>query len=116
VCIGAYGEQIGLPMVGRLADVWNSSLQGNEERWLRKRDIMRTAAEKAGRDPQSIEISLTIERSLPTSDSESQQFVEDLMHLRELDACHFVMDFGHPKSTEPVLRFVEQVMQPISGK
>jgi len=36
--------------------------------------------------------------------------------LRELDACHFVMDFGHPKSTEPVLRFVEQVMQPINGK
>jgi hypothetical protein len=26
------------------------------------------------------------------------------------------MDFGHPKSTEPVLRFVEQVMQPINGK
>ena len=103
-------------MVGRLADVWNSSIQGNEQRWQKKRDIMRASAEKAERDPQSIEISLTIERALPTNDLESQQFVEDLLHLRELDVRHFVMDFGHPKTTEPVIRFVEQVMQPINGK
>jgi alkanesulfonate monooxygenase SsuD/methylene tetrahydromethanopterin reductase-like flavin-dependent oxidoreductase (luciferase family) len=116
VRIGAYGEQIGLPLVGRLADVWNSSIQGNEQSWLKKREIMRTSAEQAGRDPQSIEISLTIERALPTNDLESQQFIDDLMHLRELDIRHFVMDFGHPKSTEPVLRFVEQVMQPMNAK
>ena len=110
ICIGAYGEQIGLPLVGRLADMWNSSLQGNESRWMKKRDIMRASAEKADRDPLSIEISLTIERPLPNNDSESQQFVEDLTRLREIGVSYFVMDFGHPQSTEPVLRFVEQVV------
>ena len=111
ICIGAYGEQIGLPLVGRLADMWNSSVQGNEAQWIKKRDIMWASAEKAGRDPQSIEISLTIERSLPNNEAESQQFVEDLMHLREIGVSHFVMDFGHPQSTETVLRFVEQVIR-----
>lgn len=113
ICIGAYGEQIGLPMVGRLADVWNSSLHGNEDQWIKKRDIVRASAQQAGRDPKSIEISLTIERPLPTTDSESAQFADDLRHLIELEVSHFVLDFGHPKSTEPVLRFIEQVMQPI---
>ena len=113
ICIGAYGEQIGLPLVGRLADMWNSSLQGNEAQWIKKRDIMQTSAEKAGRDPLSIEISLTIERSLPNNDAESQQFVEDLTRLREFGVSHFVMDFGHPQSTDPILRFVEQVIHKI---
>lgn len=110
ICIGAYGEQIGLPLVGRLADMWNSSVQGSEAHWIKKRDIMWASAEKAGRNPLSIEISLTIERSLPSNDTESQQFVEDITRLHEIGVSHFVMDFGHPKSTEPVFRFVEQVM------
>ena len=110
ICIGAYGEQIGLPLVGRLADMWNSSVQGNEDQWIKKRDIMWASAEKAGRNPLSIEISLTIERSLPNNDSDSQQFVDDLTRLREIGVSHFVLDFGHPQSTEPVHRFVEQVM------
>ncbi len=110
ICIGAYGEQIGLPMVGRLADVWNASLQGNEERWVRKRDIVRNAAEAAGRDPLSIEIALTIERPLPTTDDESGAMLDDLRHLCSLGVRHFVMDFGHPTTTEPVLRFIEQVL------
>ena len=113
ICIGAYGEQIGLPLVGRLADMWNSSLQGNEAQWIKKRDIVRASAENAGRDPLSIEISLTIERSLPNSDAESQKFVEDLTRLHEIGVSHFVMDFGHPQTTEPVLRFVEQVMHKV---
>jgi alkanesulfonate monooxygenase SsuD/methylene tetrahydromethanopterin reductase-like flavin-dependent oxidoreductase (luciferase family) len=113
ICIGAYGEQIGLPLVGRLADMWNSSLQGNEAQWIKKRDIVRASAENAGRDPLSIEISLTIERSLPNSDAESQKFVEDLTRLHEIGVSHFVLDFGHPQTTEPVLRFVEQVMHKV---
>ena len=116
ICIGAYGEQIGLPLVGRLADMWNSSVQGNEAQWIKKRDIMWASAEKAGRDPLSIEISLTIERSLPINEAESQQFVEDLTRLCEIGVSHFVMDFGHPQSTEPVLRFVEQVIHALISK
>ena len=116
ICIGAYGEQIGLPLVGRLADMWNSSVQGNEAQWIKKRDIMWASAEKAGRDPLSIEISLTIERSLPINEAESQQFVEDLTRLCEIGVSHFVMDFGHPQSTEPVLRFVEQGIHALNSK
>ena len=116
ICIGAYGEQIGLPMVGRLADVWNASMQGKEERWLRKRDIVRNAAEAAGRDPLSIEISLTIERPLPTTDDESAAMLDDLRHFGSLGVRHFVMDFGHPTSTEPVLRFIEQVLRPMKAE
>ena len=33
--------------------------------------------------------------------------------MADLGVQHFVMDFGNPKSTEPVLRFVEQVMAPL---
>ena len=113
VCIGAYGEKIGLPLVGRIADIWNSSLQGDEARWLRKRDIVRASAEKSNRDPANIEISMTVERSLPTTDAESELFRADLEHLASLGVQNFVMDFGHPQTTEPVLRFIEQVMRPM---
>jgi alkanesulfonate monooxygenase SsuD/methylene tetrahydromethanopterin reductase-like flavin-dependent oxidoreductase (luciferase family) len=113
ICIGAYGEQIGLPLVGRLADVWNSSLQGDESKWIKKRDIVRASAERAGRDPLSVEISLTIERPLPTNTEESERYVTDLLRLENLGVSHFVMDFGHPTSTEPVMRFVDEVVKKV---
>jgi alkanesulfonate monooxygenase SsuD/methylene tetrahydromethanopterin reductase-like flavin-dependent oxidoreductase (luciferase family) len=115
ICIGAYGEQIGLPLVGRLADVWNSSLQGDESKWIKKRDIVRTSAERVGRDPSSIEISLTIERPLPTTSAEADRYVADLTRLQSLGVTHFVMDFGHPTSTEPVMRFVDEVIKKLKN-
>ena len=115
VCIGAYGEQIGLPMVGRLADMWNASTQGNVERWLIKRDIVRASAEKSGRNPSDIQISLTIEKPLPNTDEESEILRTQLQTMADHGVEHFVMDFGHPQSTEPVMRFVEQVMQPMKA-
>ena len=115
VCIGAYGEQIGLPMVGRLADMWNASTQGNVERWLVKRDIVRASAEKSGRNPNDIQISLTIEKPLPNTDEESEILRTQLQTMADHGVEHFVMDFGHPQSTEPVMRFVEQVMQPMKA-
>jgi hypothetical protein len=27
-----------------------------------------------------------------------------------------VMDFGHPQDTEPVIRFVDQVLNPMKGR
>ena len=36
-----------------------------------------------------------------------------LEYLSGLGVSHFVLDFGHPQSTEPVHRFVEQVMNPM---
>ena len=115
VCIGAYVEQIGLPMVGRLADMWNASTQGNVDRWLVKRDIVRASAEKSGRNPSDIQISLTVEKPLPNTDDESEMLRAQLQVMADHGVEHFVMDFGHPQSTEPVLRFVEQVMQPMKA-
>ena len=115
ICIGAGGEQIGLPLAGRLADLWNGPLNGDETAWVRKRDIVRASAEAAGRDPDEIEITLTVERSLPMSDTESEIMLHHLVRLHDLGVDHFIMDFGHPRSTEPVLRFVEQVATPIQS-
>ena len=112
VCIGAAGEQIGLPMVGRLADMWNCSYR-NDETWIRKYAIVREAAERAGRNPGDIEVSMTVEVALPETDVESAELVEKLGHRRSLGVDHFVMDFGHPVSPEPALRFAEQVIQPL---
>jgi alkanesulfonate monooxygenase SsuD/methylene tetrahydromethanopterin reductase-like flavin-dependent oxidoreductase (luciferase family) len=112
VCIGASGERVGLPMVGRLADMWNCFYRGDED-WHRRKGIVHASAERAGRDPGTIEISTTIEHALPETDQESAALVELLQHRAALGVQHFVMDFGNPTSTEPVLRFVEQVIQPL---
>ena len=39
VCIGSSGEQIGLPIVGRQADVWNGRYRDDAD-WQRKRGIV----------------------------------------------------------------------------
>ena len=113
ICIGASGEQIGLPLVGRLADRWNGSMRGTDDDWKRRLGIVRAAAEKAGRDPSAIEVSITLEKPLPETDADSAQLVDVLGHKIALGVQHFVMDFGHPPSAEPVHRFVEQVMAPL---
>ncbi|MEO6571066.1 MAG: LLM class flavin-dependent oxidoreductase, partial [Ilumatobacteraceae bacterium] len=113
ICIGASGEQIGLPMVGRLADMWNGSARGTDDDWRRRLGIVHAAAEAAGRHPSDIVVSTTLERSLPTDDLESAALLDDLAHRAELGVQHFVMDFGHPLTDEHVLRFVDQVMVPL---
>jgi alkanesulfonate monooxygenase SsuD/methylene tetrahydromethanopterin reductase-like flavin-dependent oxidoreductase (luciferase family) len=113
ICIGASGEQIGLPMVGRLADRWNSFPTRNDDDFVRRLGIVHHCAESAGRDPLSIEISMTFERALPESDADSAQLVEQLSHWATLGVSHFVMDFGNPRNTEPVERFAEQVIAPM---
>ena len=112
VCIGANGEQIGLPLAGRIADMWHNT-PPDHEAWLRKRDIVRASAERAGRDPGVIQTGITIERPLPDSDAESAEMLEVIADWRELGVDHFVMDFGNPTSTDPVVRFAEQVIAPL---
>ena len=99
-------------MVGRLADMWNSFYRTDED-WARKMGIVRAAAEAAGRDPDAIEVTTTLETPLPESDEDAEKLVARLRHLADLGVRHFVMDFGHPQSTEPILRFVEQVKRPL---
>ena len=113
ICIGASGEQIGLPLVGRLADMWNGSPRGSDEDWNRRLGIVRASAEKAGRDPDSIEVSVTIEKPLPESDEDSEKLLDFLAHKVTLGVAHFVMDFGNPKNLEPITRFAEQVAAPL---
>ena len=52
---------------------------------------------------------------LPETDDESAVLRERLEGYRELGVSHFVMDFGNPESTEPILRFAEQVIAPMRG-
>jgi alkanesulfonate monooxygenase SsuD/methylene tetrahydromethanopterin reductase-like flavin-dependent oxidoreductase (luciferase family) len=112
ICIGAQGEQIALPIVGRRADVWNTTFRDAED-WKRKRGIVDAAAEAFGRDPSAIASCVTVAGDLPESDTASEQWVERLTQLNELDIAHVVLDFGHPLSAEPALRFAEQVITPL---
>lgn len=112
ILIGSSGEQVGLPIVGRRADLWNGGYRGDDD-WRRKRSIIDDAAIAVGRDPSAIENTLTVAGDLPDSDAESAAWVERLSHLVELGVSTFVMDFGHPVSPEPALRFVEQVIHPL---
>jgi len=109
VCIGANGEQVGLPLVGRIADVWHNGGRDVTE-WRRKLDIVHEAASAAGREPSEIGTAITIERPLPETDAESAEFQELVAGWYDAGVDHFVMDFGNPESTEPILRFSEQVI------
>jgi alkanesulfonate monooxygenase SsuD/methylene tetrahydromethanopterin reductase-like flavin-dependent oxidoreductase (luciferase family) len=113
VCIGASGEKVGLPLVGRLADLWNGSPRGTDEDWYRRLGIVHAAAERAGRNPADIEVTTTLEYPLPETDEDAEKLLAALAHHAERGVQHFVMDFGNPPSTEPVQRFVEQVMAPL---
>lgn len=112
ICVGAAGEKVGLPLVGRLADMWNGSAK-TLEGWIHKREIVFNAASEAGRDPSDIVLSRTVERALPETDAESQESLEQLSILAEQGVSHFVLDFGNPLDLEPIQRFVDQVMTPL---
>lgn len=114
ICIGSSGEKIGLPIVGRQADIWNGAYTGDDD-WRRKRDIVDAASVDAGRNPSDIESCVTLAGDLPDSDADSEQWLERLSHLGELGVTHFVMDFGHPLHPDPALRFAEQVIAPIKA-
>ena len=64
ICIGARRE-VGLPVVGRYADMWNICYPGDED-WKRKRAIVDAAAVAAGRDPADIASCVTSPAIFPT--------------------------------------------------
>lgn len=115
ICIGASGEKVGLPLVGRHADIWNGFARGGDDDWNRKVEIVHHAAVDAGRDPSDIEISQTIEKALPENDAQADELLELLAHKMALGVRHFVMDFGNPETPEHILRFAEQVMDPLKA-
>ena len=61
VWVGANGMQLGLPLVGRQADAWHGWSRNYPEKW----EVVRSAAEKAGRDPDSILRSSSLSLSAP---------------------------------------------------
>jgi alkanesulfonate monooxygenase SsuD/methylene tetrahydromethanopterin reductase-like flavin-dependent oxidoreductase (luciferase family) len=112
VCIGSSGETIGLKIVGRRADMWNTAVP-DEESWKRKHDIVCEAATAFGRDCGEVTCCLTVAGPLPESDNDSEQWLERLTGFTDLGVSYFVLDFGHPLSAEPALRFAEQVIAPM---
>jgi alkanesulfonate monooxygenase SsuD/methylene tetrahydromethanopterin reductase-like flavin-dependent oxidoreductase (luciferase family) len=112
ICIGSSGEAVGLPIVGRRADMWNT-FYPRHEAWLRKRAIVDEAAVSAGRDPADVESCVTLAGELPDSDEAAEQWLGRLRRLTELGISYFVLDFGHPLDPEPALRFAEQVIGPL---
>jgi alkanesulfonate monooxygenase SsuD/methylene tetrahydromethanopterin reductase-like flavin-dependent oxidoreductase (luciferase family) len=116
ICVGSQGEQLGLPLVGRWADMWNSPGIRDEDVWLRKRDLVQAAAVAAGRDPSAIATCVTVAGELPDSDEASERWVERLGHLGELGVDSFVLDFGHPLDAEPAVRFADQVIDVLKGR
>ena len=58
---------------------------------------------------------MTREAPLPQNSAESAQWLETQQHWASLGVRQFVLDFGHVASTEPVLRFAEEVIWPVRG-
>lgn len=110
VLIGGNGEQLMLPLVGRQADMWNTGTGRGLEAFRHKRDIVRRSAEGAGRDPGDITLTVTHEAPLPQNADEAARWVEEIRTWKAEGVGHILLDFGHVTSTEPVMRFVEEVM------
>ena len=113
ILIGGSGEQLMLPLVGRQADWWNTSAGRGLETFRHKRDIVFRSAEGAGRDPSAIVLTVTREAPLPETSEESTRWCEELRAWADEGVGHVLLDFGHVRATEPVLRFVEEVMNPL---
>jgi alkanesulfonate monooxygenase SsuD/methylene tetrahydromethanopterin reductase-like flavin-dependent oxidoreductase (luciferase family) len=115
IMIGGSGEQLMLPLIARRADWWNIGFV-DVETYRRKRDLLHRHAEAAGRDPAEIVHTFMKEgRPLPTSSVESRGWLDELRPLVELGVTHFMLDFGHVTSTEPIARFAEEVIAPLNA-
>jgi alkanesulfonate monooxygenase SsuD/methylene tetrahydromethanopterin reductase-like flavin-dependent oxidoreductase (luciferase family) len=113
ILVGGSGEQMMLPMIGRRADMWNTFMPRRIEEWIHKRDIVLESAAGAGRSPDAITITATREAPLPNTSAESAAWLEILSKWAEIGVRHFVLDFGHVTSIEPVLRFADEVIKPL---
>ena len=116
ILVGGSGEQLMLPMIGRRADMWNTFMPRRIEDWMKKRDIVLESAARAGRAADAITITATREAPLPTTSAESDEWLQTLSGWAEMGVRHFVLDFGHVTSTEPVLRFADEVIKPLKAR
>ncbi len=102
IWIGASGERLMLPVVGRQADAWHT--WGTPEEFRQKAAIVDRAAEEAGRDPAAIL------RAVGLSISEPWDQVRELMEgLVEAGADYLTVDW--PSEGQSRLEeFVEKIM------
>ncbi|HUS14057.1 MAG TPA: LLM class flavin-dependent oxidoreductase [Chloroflexia bacterium] len=119
--IGGSGEQLMLPLIARYADIWDRFHGGNYDTvdmaaYTRKRDLLHGHAAARGRDPASIRQSLTLGGArLPDSTGDSARWVDHLQPLIDAGVRQFILDCGHVASTDPVLRFAEEVIYPLNS-
>ncbi len=119
VMIGGGGEKLVLPLVGRVADIWDRYHGGPLEviyleSYRRKAGIVRKHATEAGRDPESVVQSFTIENGvLPQSREDSANWLAHLRPLLDLGVRQLILGFGHVTDADKVRRFAEEVMSPI---
>lgn len=114
IMIGGSGEQLMLPLIARRADWWNIGFV-DVNTYRGKRDLLRRHAEAAGRDPEDIvHTFMKQDRPLPTSSEDSARWLDELRPLIELGVTHFMLDFGNVTSTEPIARFAEEVIAPLT--
>lgn len=114
IMIGGEGEQLMLPLIARQADWWNIEPTSPGE-YQRKRDIVHRHAEAAGRDPGDI-VQTMLKRGieLPETTADSARLIEELQPLVELGVTYFMFNWGHVTTTEPIVRFAEEVIKPLN--
>lgn len=121
IMIGGTGEQLLLPLAAQLADIWDyyhwSTIDAIDlPAYERKRDIVHHHLSVLARDPASLVQSYTIGQArLPESSGDSQHWLDILSPMVELGVTQFILDCGHVTSTEPIHRFIEEVMNPLRG-
>jgi alkanesulfonate monooxygenase SsuD/methylene tetrahydromethanopterin reductase-like flavin-dependent oxidoreductase (luciferase family) len=119
IMIGGGGEKLVLPLVGRLADIWDRYHGGSVEeidleQYKHKLGIVRQHAADAGRDPADIVQSFTIENEhLPKSTLEAGRWLDGLRPLVDLGVRQFILGFDVVTDPDAVLRFAEDVIAPL---
>ena len=113
VCLGTSGEQVGIPLAARQADIWNTVWRGSRDSLERKCNVMHKHLELGERERSEIQFSLTIERALPNTKPEASEFIDLLTGFIALGFEHFVLDFGNPSSAAEADLFIAEVLTPL---
>ncbi len=90
ILIGGAGEKVTLRLVAEHADAWNTF--GPPEHYAHKSQILDEWCEKVGRDPKSIERTVSVNRRTPI-EPDGDDTIEDYLAL---GAQQIIVGVGHP--------------------
>ncbi len=119
IMIGGSGPKLLLPLAGRQADIWDryhagSPAEIDRAAYQEKRDILRRAAAEAGRDPDSITQSYSIEHApRPETPDDEATWRGSLRALMDLGVRQFIVGFNQGPTVEQVHRFAAEVLGPL---